>query len=128
MKEVDRIYTKVNGLNFRPKEDRQVYYNADAGEIIRLEREPENKYDKHAVKCLVERPTPSYGTIHDWVFVGYVPKEHAPKVSRALAEGKLIVQAYKALTNDNSMVISFNEPDTEVAPAEEETVATVVSE
>ena len=49
-----------------------------AAMFVRLEREPTNRYDRHAVRVLLEKTGEQ---------IGYIPKEHSEGISQAIAKG-----------------------------------------
>lgn len=56
------------GRQFRPAETRNVFDSLDIGEVLRLERDPENEYDDQAIKVLYDDAD---GT--EW-FLGFIGK------------------------------------------------------
>ena len=67
------------GANFRPAEAKQAIKEAEIGDTVELEADPENPYDPNAVKVILEGE-----------FVGFVPKTDNAPLAAALADGATI--------------------------------------
>jgi hypothetical protein len=89
-------------VKFRGAEIRELYDGLPDGEVMALERDPENPYDPNAVKVL-------HGAVH----VGFVPKEKAPEVGSLLVQER-VTETLKGVGN----VIRIYYTDPDEAPAE----------
>lgn len=68
--------TYIAGVSYRPgAADRLA--ELDDGDVLELEREPDNPHDENAVKVM-----------HDGFHVGYVPRDLAPEIGKLIAEGR----------------------------------------
>lgn len=74
-----RIETSIAGVSFRGIYEQAMFRQLKEGQVLDLEREPENKYDPYAVKVML---TVSGERLH----LGYVPKRHSETVFRALPD------------------------------------------
>jgi len=57
-----KVQSDLAGIKFRPKEIKERIATLGEGEVLSLEREPDNKYDENAIRVLD----------HDGQFLGYV--------------------------------------------------------
>ena len=71
------IRTIMKGSSFLGKENQEAYKRLQDGEVLILEREPDNRYDPNAVRVK---------NIHG-LKLAYVAKEDAPPVSAAMEAG-----------------------------------------
>ena len=85
MKEIYKTFTSVAGTEHRKKNAEKVYDLVSSNttdmhtDKVRFELEPENKYDKYAIKIY----------IYD-IFVGYVPRRGLRKLRSMLHSEKYI--------------------------------------
>lgn len=70
--------THIAGHRFRPLSTKEMYEEVPEDSELLLEPEPTNKHDPWAVKVMA-----------DGEFVGYIPKELSPDVSKIIADGRL---------------------------------------
>lgn len=69
-----KITFQLAGAQFRPMQARSVIADLSPGDEVTLEAEPENTYDKWAVRIHAQNE-----------FIGYVPKTHSQDVAGALS-------------------------------------------
>lgn len=79
MSEAPTFYANLTGVSFRNEAERAAVADFDVGQVLRLEREPDNAYDENAVKVIYEDPF-SGVTYH----VGYIEKGIAASLARWL--------------------------------------------
>jgi len=65
------FFTKLNGTTFREGVQDYIKKEVKPGDSIVVVPEPENKFDKNALKVM-----------HNGTFVGYIPKETAAKIAK----------------------------------------------
>ncbi len=70
----------LTGVSFRPADAKEAAYNLRGGDMVRLERDPENPHDSNAIKVIF-----SDGLIEH--FVGFVERGVASRLARWLDEG-----------------------------------------
>lgn len=71
------MYTKLVGVGFRPKEDRDIAKALKEGDALVLRREPGNEHDANAIQVL------SHGT-----FIGYIPATDAKLLAPKMDAGR----------------------------------------
>lgn len=81
-------HASLAGNNFRPVEAQAIYNTLTEGYALALEREPNNQYDPNAIKVI----DPSTE-----IFIGYVEKSVAFRVSPLLIEGTATVEVYEVV-------------------------------
>lgn len=86
------MWTRVAGVTYQNEDGtsrKDIIAGLSSGDKLRLEREPDNKYDPNAVKvCALCGDT--------WKQIGYLPKDVAGEVSTALEAG----QKYSVILED----------------------------
>ena len=96
-----KLAVTVAGNHFRPIDD-QVFFQRELDEdcVIRLEREPSNKFDGNAIKILATSPykypeTDEY-EVH---FIGYVPARHNTELAQAMDAGMNVEARWNSTTS-----------------------------
>ena len=69
---------QLAGLNFRPREAKDLVAVLTAGHELALEREPDNRFDPFAVRVIDPNTE---------IHIGYVPRTASQEISSALASG-----------------------------------------
>ena len=86
--EVFFCFSKVNGTTFREKEHPLPWDEFTIGDLLLLEREPTNEFDKNAVKVVWSRG----------IHIGYIPKSTAITVSELIKDGHKMYAKINELT------------------------------
>lgn len=74
-------HAQLVGVNFRPAEAKEAVKRLEVGNILALEREPENEHDSNAIKVLI----PYFG--ENLTFLGYIERGVASVIAPQLDEG-----------------------------------------
>ena len=74
------IACNIAGTKFRDIEAQVVAARLKKGDPLTLVPEPDNKYDRHAVKVMTD----------EGIFLGYVPAIFSPEVAGAIAAGEVL--------------------------------------
>jgi hypothetical protein len=75
-----KILFRVQGVKFSHIKDHiSIWNKIKIGELVQLEREPDNKWDPNAIKVLYE-----------YITVGYVPKNTAVRLARILDNNRTL--------------------------------------
>jgi hypothetical protein len=73
----------IAGVQFRPRDEiNRAVKQLEVGELVSLEREPDNKFDPNAVKILTS--IINQDEMEEDIFLGYVPKKFSSEVSALL--------------------------------------------
>ena len=91
------ITSVIVGTKFRGQEAIDAIARMQPGDTVRLEREPENKYDLNAVSC-------HYLGRH----VGYIPKLVNPRLAAAMDRGE--IERGKYIKVEPKLRITLGEP------------------
>lgn len=108
----NEIFTKVVGVNFRGKAARERVNSSLAGQLVLLEKEPENPYDPNAIKVLA--PWPDNPELPP-TFIGYIPKEDN---SGLLATWDLVEKVEFSFAGTDQLTIFLREVGGELATGE----------
>ena len=81
-------HSKVVGTTFREKEQKLPWDEFRAGDLLILEREPTNEFDKNAVKVIWSRG----------IHIGYIPKQTAISVSELIKDGHKLYAKINEIT------------------------------
>lgn len=68
----------MNGANFRPASAKEIIKSLEVGELLTLERDPDNAYDENAIKVI----HPDSGE-----FIGFVEKDVALELAPLIDDG-----------------------------------------
>lgn len=99
------IFSPLVGVSFRGKEARAIITSLtpDDGDSLRLEAEPDNEYDDHAVKVLYA----------DGTHLGYIARDNNTRLHELLMEGQEVeikIVSFNS-TIQPVLMISWDEED-----------------
>lgn len=80
------ILTNLTGVSFRPSEAKEVVKQLSIGDSLRLERDPNNKFDSNAVMVMAEVGAADQGDVH-LEFIGFIPAADNAEIAEHLDEG-----------------------------------------
>ena len=80
------IYAPLVGMNYRVGIQQQEELAEKLPFAVRLEREPENRFDKNAMKVVLME-------IHPGSHIGYLSRDVAAKLARLVDGGKIEIEA-----------------------------------
>lgn len=98
------------GVNFRPREAKDIVTELEPGDNVLLRREPSNAYDSNAIKVLVDIGKGGDGP--NEVHIGYVAKEEAVILAPMLDEqspGDIFEATVYAKTGAWKAILSYDE-------------------
>lgn len=108
-----QILCDMVGANFRPTETKEIIKSLRVGDILTLEREADNPYDKFAVRCVYQDE-----------FLGFIPKDSNYEIAAALDAGLELTAEIIAFQNSLRPSLSVELPedseDTELDDEEED--------
>lgn len=95
-----QILCDMVGANFRPTETKEIIKSLRVGDILTLERDAENPYDKFAVRCVYQDE-----------FLGFIPKDQNYEIATYLDEGNELTAEIISFTNSlrPSLAINFDD-------------------
>lgn len=95
-----QILCDMVGANFRPTETKEIIKSLRVGDILTLEREADNPYDKFAVRCVYRDE-----------FLGFIPKDQNYEIAAALDAGEELTAEIVAFQNSLRPSLSINLSD-----------------
>lgn len=109
------MFTVLRGARFRPMDAQVCLLQQTVNSKLRLEPEPDNKYDPNAIKVFATDPDEIEH------FVGYIAKEDCEDVLGMLRSG-IAVEAFIAEENGNApkIAVAYNFGDEPTSPASED--------
>lgn len=93
------MISELRGVNFRPKEAKEIVKSLAIETTLTLERDSGNEYDENAVKVLYEDQ-----------FIGFVAKEDAAEIGPRMDSGEEFICYVESRVGDLKLLLSI-EPE-----------------
>lgn len=96
------MITELRGVNFRPAEAKNIVKTMDETNTLTLERDPENAYDRFAIRVI---------DFESGEFLGFVAKEDAETLAPQMDDGTQFSVAYHTRSGPGSVMLEIAEVD-----------------
>ena len=97
MKKTNEFYSKINGSTFVPN-GQQLISQLKSGDELLLEREPENTYDKNAIRVMNSSKQK----------LGFIPKDTAANLSKNIDNNDIVKVSVSEVTGGGTKNVGCN--------------------
>ncbi len=96
------MITELRGVNFRPKDAKDIVRKLDETSTLRLQRDPENPYDHNAIQVI---------DVKSNEFIGFVAKEDNEALAQKMGAGATFAVVYHTRSGDLSVMLEIIEAE-----------------